>query len=324
MVRTADLKYGISGLKNHLQYFLHSKELGTTGGKLIILYHGIDYRNSTRYNTRFISIRKFEQEIVLLKKHFKVVDLETLLHSPLRTDALEVAITFDDGYENNYTMARPILEKYQVPATFFISRPQGCGYDILWADLIDMGVNEAPDEVMIGGVDFHKIQGQHRNSEGLDLKTLCARGSRTFLDEVYRTFLPYTGFMQKPEMAPYWKLLSEDQIRDLSNHDLFKIGAHGLMHSSIHLLSLEEAGRELSGSKSILEEIIQKPVNYFAYPHGVANEDSVLLAAGLGYEAQFLANPSNLEHMENVYNRMGINPFISARGQTYCFHHRHY
>ncbi len=324
MLGYAYLNYGVSGLKNHLQYYWNLNTIGSSGGKLIILYHGIDDKNCTRYNTRFISRRKFEQEIILLKQHFQVVDLQTLIHSPLKRDVLEVAITFDDGYENNYTIAKPILEKHRVPATFFISRPQYCGYDILWADLIDLGANTGPKNIAVGGEDFRRIRGRYTNPEGLNLKAVCARGNRAFLDEVYNVFLPYANFMQSEEMTTYWKLMSEDQIRDLANHDLFDIGAHGLIHSSIHRLPQKEARRELSGSKATLEEITQKPIKFFAYPHGVADQDSVSLAADLGFHAQFLANPSNLEHLGNVYNRMGINPFVSARGQTYCFHNGHY
>lgn len=66
----------------------------------------------------------FEKQMKHLKtQHYQVVDLETLFSwildekpIPLKT----VAITFDDGYDNSYTHAFPILKKYGFPATIFL------------------------------------------------------------------------------------------------------------------------------------------------------------------------------------------------------------
>jgi peptidoglycan/xylan/chitin deacetylase (PgdA/CDA1 family) len=68
-----------------------------------------------------------------LKRHgYRVIplaDLAALIKGGRRIPPKTVAITFDDGYKDNFTYAFPILKKYGLPATIFViygevSRPQ--------------------------------------------------------------------------------------------------------------------------------------------------------------------------------------------------------
>ncbi len=65
----------------------------------------------------------FEKQIEFLKKNYYIATLDEIASFvkgerdlPRRT----VAITFDDGYEDNFTNAFPILQKYNIPATIFL------------------------------------------------------------------------------------------------------------------------------------------------------------------------------------------------------------
>src|SRR3989344_5582292 len=65
----------------------------------------------------------------------------------------------------------------------------------------------------------------------------------------------------------YWgERLSDDAIRALS--EKFEIGAHTLTHADLTKLSLDEAEKEIRGSKQWLEEVTGKPVGMFCYPRG--------------------------------------------------------
>ncbi len=88
----------------------------------IVMFHHVDTYSHEELNT--ISPKKFEKIMAFLKNHhYQVIRLEQLVdainhHTKLAPRS--VVLTFDDGYDNNYTYAFPILKKYQFPATIFV------------------------------------------------------------------------------------------------------------------------------------------------------------------------------------------------------------
>src|SRR5205814_3591619 len=65
----------------------------------------------------------FEQHLDHLKRHYQVVTVDALvkgLYAGAPLPPRPVAITFDDGYEDNYSNAFPLLKKYELPATIFL------------------------------------------------------------------------------------------------------------------------------------------------------------------------------------------------------------
>lgn len=64
-----------------------------------------------------ISPARFEQQLEWLARTKRVIRLdETLNHAPRRA----IAITFDDGFRDNLTVALPLLEKFDLPMTLFV------------------------------------------------------------------------------------------------------------------------------------------------------------------------------------------------------------
>src|SRR5438046_2088012 len=83
-----------------------------------------------------ISVAMFERYCRLFRRHFRVVSLRDLVHRLERGLALDrdLAITFDDGYRDNFENAVPVLEKLSLPATFFVVS-QWIGTDVVpWWD----------------------------------------------------------------------------------------------------------------------------------------------------------------------------------------------
>lgn len=88
----------------------------------ILLYHRI----ATVSNDPLmlcVSEKCFEEHLIFLKKHYNIIKLTELSERLLQNKLVgnEAAITFDDGYKDNLTNALPLLEKYNVPATIFIT-----------------------------------------------------------------------------------------------------------------------------------------------------------------------------------------------------------
>lgn len=77
----------------------------------ILMYHSVNPTHG-----RSIHPKTFEEQINFLMRNYRVKPLENFL----LFDEDSVAITFDDGYEDNFHYVLPILKKYNLTATFFI------------------------------------------------------------------------------------------------------------------------------------------------------------------------------------------------------------
>ena len=92
----------------------------------ILMYHRISphYQRASA-PTWNVTPQRFREQITgLLSRGFVAWPLRRILASHLRNEAIPrnvFAITFDDGYENNFLHAFPILKKLQIPATIFLA-----------------------------------------------------------------------------------------------------------------------------------------------------------------------------------------------------------
>jgi len=88
----------------------------------ILLYHAVsEDRNFPASAGTNVTPENFERQMEFLNWSFKIISLEQMLEAKSRRT---VTITFDDGYADNYTAAYPIIQKYRVPVTFFLSVSQ--------------------------------------------------------------------------------------------------------------------------------------------------------------------------------------------------------
>lgn len=89
----------------------------------ILMYHYINSEEPLRSRLG-VSPQSFEKQMRFLREHkYNILSLEELtdlIRNKKRIPAKTVAITFDDGYLDNYTNAYPVLKKYNIPATIFV------------------------------------------------------------------------------------------------------------------------------------------------------------------------------------------------------------
>ncbi|MEL6902834.1 MAG: polysaccharide deacetylase family protein, partial [Cyanobacteria bacterium J06606_4] len=111
---------GLSPLYARLRAQLKGESVAT-----VLMYHSVPEPQEIPWMDpdNCLSSARFEQHMQFLSEHRRVVSLDRLVQAleqgePIRRGT--VAITFDDGYLNNLTVAAPILARYGLPATFYL------------------------------------------------------------------------------------------------------------------------------------------------------------------------------------------------------------
>src|SRR5882672_1193036 len=115
-------------------------------GARIAVYHGICQTDHTRFNSIFLQLKTFEAHLQFYKKYFHVISLDDYYNQRFSKERFNICISFDDGFANNYKYVLPLLNKYQIPAVFFITAIREAGYDILWNDFLVLAQKYGPSK----------------------------------------------------------------------------------------------------------------------------------------------------------------------------------
>lgn len=211
----------------------------------------------------------FEARMAHIAQHYLVLPVEELVDR-MRRDRVPrnaLAITFDDGYRNNLTHAAPILARYGLRATIFLTTSCIGSREALWFERIAIALKTTKrSEVEFAGqracpLDSIASRLQALNAALSHLKRLPdVKRQREVEDLVSR--LERTA----PE-APERPMLTWEEVHTLRSLG-FSIGAHTETHPILSRLEPERARREISGSKRVIEKMLGQPVRAFAYPNG--------------------------------------------------------
>ena len=303
--------------------FLFSKGLKKVNtqleGSRVLVYHGVVENALKKINARFISTKEFEAQLQFFKRHFQVVPLKEIHNQTTANHPFRISITFDDGYLNNLNEVLPLLEKYEVPATFFITTIRKSGYDYLWADLLDLYRYTGPRSFYFEGQLFKKKRNEYASDQG-QLKHQIKNSGWELKKALCDFILKSNCFVDDPIYASYLNLMSEESIRTLGKSPFVEIGSHGVYHNCLTKIDLKNAEWELKESKRYLEEILQKDIEYMAYPDGQYNATLINIAEKIGYRQQAIVDFLNENDRKDLrlIERLGIHPYIGLNYQMNC------
>jgi peptidoglycan/xylan/chitin deacetylase (PgdA/CDA1 family) len=301
---------------------MHEPFFRSARGNRIIIYHGVCEKNPTRFNTLFVTERTFEKHLQFYKKYFHVISLDDYFSKKFNPGKFNICLSFDDGFANNYKYVLPLLEKYQVPATFFVTSVRREGYAILWNDFLTISSVKGPKTLVFDDQVFYKNRHQtYISSKTKQTLSETLRGMDfDQKKQMMEMLTPPESFENALEIKDYWLQMTEEEIKRTAASGWVTIGSHGFYHNDLAEIPVADMAWELCASKQFLEELIQKPVTQIAFPYGSYSQDTIREAISAGYtqllatEFQFDKDTGN----EAMRERMGVNPFISARNQMYA------
>jgi peptidoglycan/xylan/chitin deacetylase (PgdA/CDA1 family) len=286
------------------------------------MYHGIDAKGTNPYNQRHTGVKDFEKQILFLKKKCNVVSVQDFFERKFLKNKINVAITFDDGYLNNYTNAFPILEKYKVPATFYCTGLNKTEDDILWADFLNITSTFTSKNIAVEGEVFVK-KGQ------LYVSTSTGKNIYETVKNIYPEYLYKKRLMEEfsdvkfkkdKKIDEYWKLMTDEQIRDVSKSKYVAIGSHGFYHNNLGNIKLENAKKEIEESVIYLESITQTKIDSIAFPDGSYNREVLNICEKNGLKYQMTTDNYFYEEDKNdkrILTRRGIYSTAPAMEQLF-------
>ncbi|SHI48208.1 polysaccharide deacetylase family protein [Flavobacterium terrae] len=284
----------------------------------IIVFHGIDKTGETKYNSRFVSEKYFTQFIDFISKNYNIISLQDFYDKKFKPNTLNIAITFDDGYANNFKYAIPILEKYSIPATFFITTIQDNNTNFLWPDFLDLvSFYSNQNSIIFENQHYSKNHKGEFIYNGISLKNRCKKLSWKEIQPLLNIFKDEWKIIQQQPLNDYWELMNYNQIKEVAKKPLFKIGSHGYTHANLNSITFEEATLEVLKGKKVLESICEKPILDFAFPFGSYNSELINYSEKIGFKRILLVdyNTENEKNNPLLRNRFVINPHINFKMQ---------
>jgi peptidoglycan/xylan/chitin deacetylase (PgdA/CDA1 family) len=222
-----------------------------------------------------VSARNFARHVEIIAELASVRTLQGLVGARRHREGRPaVAVTFDDGYADNETVAAPLLEAAAIPSTVFVTtdvlRPGG---ELWWDQLEHLLIETAPrvEELRVT-LDGRELVVDIRSDAGRR-RALSAVRSRLFhrpAESVSTGLTAVARALERdlPGACSDHAMLTEAQLRSLSERPFVQIGSHAVSHTMLSALSPQQQASELQESKRRLEHITGDPVTSFAYPYG--------------------------------------------------------
>lgn len=296
------------------------------GRLLVLMYHRVlpisDPRSALEEPGMWVSPESLDMQIRTLKNYFEIISLKEWLKASSAQSQLPAracALTFDDGWRDNYEFAYPLLKQHDVPATIF-----------LVSDMI--GTNSAfwPNRlrnVLEGckGYSAEKL-GRWLNPASVSvLQNICdgSVDNETFSQLVNDwKFLSDDEVMQKldsleNELGTEQServLLDWGEVQEMAESGLIEFGSHTRHHvrlrTDVPELVVQE---EVTGSATQIAEMTGRKPTLFCYPNGDLSEYATN-AVGSNYmgavTTQFGWNNSSTS--PHSLKRIGLHEDISS------------
>ncbi len=303
---------------------------------LILAYHRVTDLPNDPYLLA-VTPEHFAEQMDLIRRYCSPIRLQQLV-KVLRDGKVPnraVVVTFDDGYADNLYQAKPLLERYEIPATVFVTAGQVGSRREFWWDELDrlllqlgtlparllLNLNGSTQDWELGGATTYSRENYRRyrdwHIERQDNPSPRHRLFRSLYDSLHS--LP-DGERQKslddlqawagagPTARPTHQTLTLDEVMLLDNTDLIEVGAHTMTHPVLAALPASEQRKEIQQSKEFLEAILKRRVTSFAFPHGSYTSETIAILRETGFDCACSTHPDAVWRGANRFHlpRVGV------------------
>lgn len=260
---------------------LHHKlvSLLSNDNLVIFLFHGVIDSNGhgvRNYTGKHIQKSIFENCIKALSKNGFPISMDEVyehISNKVPFPKKSYAISFDDGFENNMSVAAPILDYYKTPAIIYTTTDFIENNRISWIDKIEYAVQNSRCSTinldhtnlsydLTSKINKIKFLGEIRHL----VKTNPKANHEKISAEISEKLLGYQVESLDGELD---KKMSWEQVNEAHNSDFLCIGGHSHSHPILSYLSEKELKEELDLSLSLLEKKANVTSIHYSYPEGL-------------------------------------------------------
>ena len=303
------LKKGYAGLLYRAGIVTALK--GFHGRKNIVLgYHRVLPRGSDelRYLQpgMYVTTETFEKHMEYLAGQYTVRSLSGL--SSLDSVQGACFVTFDDGWADTYEHAFPIMKRYNIPATVFVSTNLMGSGTMLWSHTVSIYVHHASGGQLAG---IRDILAGHADEKGKGemarvisspdrngfleaaigvIKGLDARAAEIVMSELESSM---GGVDRYAEVGRQW--LTWDEIGEMSSHGI-SFGSHAHNHKILTKLGDNEIINEVETSREMLRAKLGRDAYLFSYPNGDYDGRVIGVLKGAGFRLGFTTRAGFVSH----------------------------
>lgn len=290
------------------------------------MYHQVCQRRCDPWELA-VHPNHFYDQLNYLKKNFNVLPVSALARGVAQGAKRNVAITFDDGFRDNYINAAPLLDWHELPATFYVATTATKEGKMYWWDELQEIIfhSEALPvdlEMMVGGLPvqftFHsdrqltsRLMKQMRSwnfhlpipNERVALYMILWHHIKPLSYPqqcaIMQALRDWAGFRQhsQEEGVP----MSIREVKTLGDNPLFSIGAHSVHHAMLSQQHAEDQAFEVRESKRQIEAWVGKPVDGFAYPYGNYSEQTQTLLRESGFSYAVSTEPKAVTSEDDLF-----------------------
>jgi peptidoglycan/xylan/chitin deacetylase (PgdA/CDA1 family) len=238
---------------------------------VVLAYHRVDLDSNYPWTITPVTPDIFELEMEYLHRNYHVIPLDELCNALENLDELPpntAVVTIDDGYKDVYTNAYPVLKKYNIPATVFLTTGLIGTGELLWTHKVRYLIWETKlDKLELQPLGTYSLNSDNsRILTGNTIVSNLKKIPRKTRDEYIERLVKVCG-VDVPDNLGKDLFLNWDEVRAMNNNGI-NFGAHTVNHPILSRISLDEAKSEILNSKQHIERELGQEVTTFCYPNG--------------------------------------------------------
>ncbi len=291
------IKQSLAALLNLTGWFEYQSRQKIEGNALILMYHRVlpdPVQSPVPVPAgMYVTPDSLRVQLTYLKSKYDVVSLQDLVqHLQSGVDVSRCcAITFDDGWLDNYLYAYPLCCELNLPITIFLTTGFIGTAKWFWPEEVAWCISHASKKgktslLPAGLLDILNTTGTERGSVAEKIDSIVESVKR--LNPMRRAEL-IEGCTEYREAVCKGKserlLLNWDEVREMKESGLVSFGSHTISHVLLDQLHRQELQHQLTVSREQLEMETGDHVELLAYPNGNFSQEVIEMLPNCGYKA---------------------------------------